>query len=312
MSLISMIIRRRLLAISPREASFKRRGFMVMNGVGQARLELIGGTFIEGYNARLSGELDHALSPIVPELRGFAVEGAAMAAALLDHLLPWNRHRFTKLLEERSEHRYMIHVGAGWAAARLRRSLRRVVARCHPVLGWLVADGWGFHQAYFSPRRWASGRRALPARAGYLARAVDQGIGRALWFVAGAHPGRVAEQVAKFGAARRPDLWSGIGLAATYAGGASRRELARLAVLAGELRPHLVQGAAFAAAARAVAGNLTIQTDEAAVALAGRSAADLARVSLAHEPAPTVSSSGDVYEGWRARVREELAMKEAV
>jgi len=310
MSLIGMAIRRKLLAISPQEALFARRGFVVTSHVRRARLELIGGTFIDGYNAWLAGKLGYALSSLMPGLHGFAVEGAAMAAALLDHLTPWNRRRLARLLEERPEHRYMIHVGAGWAAARLRRSLRRAVASRHPVLGWLVADGWGFHQAYFSPRRWATGQRALPARAGYLARAVDQGIGRALWFVAGAHPDRVAEHVAKFAAVRRPDLWSGVGLAATYAGGDSRKELARLVGLAGELRPHLVQGAAFAAAARVVAGNVTVWTDETAQAIAGRSAAELARVSLAHEPTPPVPSSGDAYEGWRARVREELAMKE--
>jgi enediyne biosynthesis protein E3 len=305
-------VRRTLFRISAREASFERRGFAPAEDARQARLERLGGTFIEGYNAFLSGDLGGALAAIAPELRGFAVEGAGMAAALLDHLTPWNRGRLARLLEERPEHRYMIHVGAGWAAARLRRPLATVVGRRDPVIGWLVADGWGFHQTYFAPRRWATGKGALPASAGYVARVVDQGIGRALWFVAGADPDRVAEHVARFDDARWPDLWSGIGLAATYAGGAPREDLARLVAHAGTLRPHLAQGAAFAAAARQVAGNAAPWSDEAAYAIAERSAGELARLALSHEPAPGASSSGsgDAYEGWRARVRGELALKE--
>jgi enediyne biosynthesis protein E3 len=304
----------KLFQISIREASFARRGFeapgAAYDPARRERLERVGGTFITGCNAQLAGGLDGALAELAPELRGFAVEGAAMAAALLDHMTPWNRGRLARLLEERPEHRYMIHVGAGWAAARLRRPLRRAVARRHPVLGWLVADGWGFHQTYFAPRRWATGRAALPASAGYTARAVDQGIGRALWFVAGADPERAAERVAAFSVERRPDLWSGLGLAATYAGGAPRAELLRLVALAGEWRSHLAQGAAFAATARVVAGNLTAEADEAARALAGRSAGELARLALAHEPDASDPVPEDAYESWRARLRAALAHKE--
>jgi hypothetical protein len=151
---------------------------------------------------------------------------------------------------------------------------------------------------------------------GYLGRAVDQGIGRALWFGGGADPERVAALVVGFAAERRADLWSGVGLAATYAGGASREDLARLPALAGVLRAHLAQGAAFAAAARTIAGNVTTHTEVAARTLAGAPAGELAQLALVHEPEPPVgvrpdmSTSGDIYEGWRARVRAALAMEE--
>ena len=48
-------------------------------------------------------------------------------------------------------HTYMVHVGAGWALAQLRRRVDRALARLDPLLGWLAVDGYGFHQGYF---RW--------------------------------------------------------------------------------------------------------------------------------------------------------------
>jgi len=304
-------VRRALFGISCSEADFATRGFVATDAGKQARLESIGRTFVDGYNAYLAEALDSCAAAVDPELRGFAVEGAAMACALLDHLTPWRRDRWARLLASRPEHIYMIHIGAGWATARLRRSLRKAIARRDPLLGWLVADGWGFHQAYFHPDRWATGRARFPVREGYVSRAVDQGVGRALWFVAGADPARVASRVLRFAPERRADVWSGIGLAATYAGGCTVEELDALVALAGEFRAPLAQGAAFAATARAVAGNPTVTGDRAAHALSGRSSSELWQLARASEPPAPQAVLGDDYEHWRTRLREALASPEA-
>jgi hypothetical protein len=308
---LSIRVRRRLFGISRHEAEFATRGFTGAAPEARARLEAIGGTFIDGYNALLADDLDARLEVVDPDLRGFAVEGAAMACALLDYLTPWRRDRWARLLAERPEHVYMAHVGAGWATARLHGSLRRAVARRDPLLGWLVADGWGFHQTYFHPGRWATGRARFPARSGYLARAVDQGVGRALWFVAGADPARVARDIARFAPERRADLWSGIGLAATYAGGCAPGALDALVTLAGDDRASLAQGAAFAATARAVAGNSTPYVDHAARAVSGHASRVLWQLARACEPPAPHGVLGDDYERWRGRLREALTKPEA-
>ena len=311
MPALSTRVRRRLFGISRREAEFATRGFTGAAPEARARLEAIGGTFIDGYNAWLADDLDAQLPDIAPDLRGFAVEGAAMACALLDHLTPWRRDRWARLLAARPEHVYMAHIGAGWATARLHGSLRRAVARRDPLLGWLVADGWGFHQTYFHPARWATGRARFSARSGYLARAVDQGVGRALWFVAGADPVRVARHLEQFAPDRRADLWSGIGLAATYAGGCAPSALDALVTLAGSHRAALAQGAAFAATARAVAGNSTPLVDHAARALSGHGSRVLWQLARACEPPAPHGVLGDDYERWRGRLREALTNPEA-
>jgi hypothetical protein len=142
-----------------------------------------------------------------------------MALALLDLLAPWRNRLGGFIRGGGAAHVYMLHVGAGWALARLRRPLREAPAGMDPLLGWLAADGYGFHEGYFHPRRTVE-EGAVPRRVtGYARRAFDQGLGRSLWFVQGACAARIAAAVARFGPARRADLWSGVGLACAYAGG---------------------------------------------------------------------------------------------
>jgi hypothetical protein len=304
-------IRLALFGLARSEADFATRRFAATSDAARIRLESIGRAFIDGYNGVLSGSLGSVVEHGEVELQGFAMEGAGMASALLDYVTPWRRDRWSRLLAARPGHIYMIHVGAGWAAARLRRSLLRAIARRDPLLGWLVADGWGFHQTYFHPDHWASGRERFPTSDGYVSRAVDQGIGRGLWFVAGADPVRVAGQIERFAPERRADLWSGVGLAATYSGGCSIEDLRTLVTLAGPARAALCQGAAFAATARAVAGNTTALVGHAARALSGRSSTELWELASAHQPPAPHTVLGEDYEIWRTRLREALAVSEA-
>jgi hypothetical protein len=247
------------------------------------------------------------LATIDPAWRGFAFEGAAMALALRDRLAPWRASRFASFLAgPGAPHGYMLRVGAGWALARLRRPPLGAPSGDDPLLGWLVADGYGFHEAYFRTQSVVMRHRVPRRVSGYARRVFDQGVGRALWFVNGADPSLIAEAVASFPAPRHPDVWSGIGLACAYAGGVGRAEIAAIRRAAGQLAPELAQGAAFAAAARTHAGNMAPHTELACRVLTGRSAiqaagiVDRARIGLPpgfHEPA---------YETWRRRIRQHV------
>jgi hypothetical protein len=156
------------------------------------------------------------------------------------------------------DHVYMVYVGMGWAMARLPRFRWSTINAPDPLLRWLMLDGYGFHQAYFRTGRYVREQfrdPASPRWAGpYASRAIDQGIGRALWFVGGTDPGLVATMIENFPESRRSDLYSGAGLAATYAGGTDQQELRTLWLRAGQYRPYLAQGCAFGAEARVRAG----------------------------------------------------------
>jgi enediyne biosynthesis protein E3 len=310
--LAAAALRVRLFGIDAAEASFARRGFSASDEAARERLELCGRTFVGGYRAGLRhpapAALGRVLDEVELEVRGFAYEGASMALALLDQLELWRRASRLRafVAGPAAGHVYMAHVGAGWALARLRRRPRKALA-LHPLLGWLAVDGYGFHQGYFAPERHLAEHR-VPARfGGYAARAFDQGLGRSLWFATGAGPARAVDAALRFPSVRRRDVWSGLGLAAAYAGPASPHGLELLRAAAGRDALHLAQGAAFAAAARAHAGNPAVHTDLACRVLAGRTAAEAeALVTAARRELP-FGGAEPAYEVWRSRLRSMLA-----
>src|SRR3954452_8425007 len=275
-------LRLSILGIGPEEASFERRGFALDAGP-RGRLEEIARTFVSGYRAALVDDapaaLTLSLAPVDPELAGFAWEGAGMGVALRDAIAPWRRPRLPLLLAGPGRpHRYMIHVGAGWALARLHRR-PAAIGPLDPLLGWLALDGYGFHQGYFRPARHLRAGERQRGFTGYAARAFDQGLGRSLWFVEAAQPAQISFTVVDFPERRRPDLWSGVALAAAYAGGATPDALELLASEVGPHAAHLAQGAAFAAAARHHAGNPAAHTELACRVLAGVSAREAAALT---------------------------------
>jgi enediyne biosynthesis protein E3 len=301
----------RWIRIAPRETDFDVRGFAPSPARVRRLLELHGASFARGFNTAMTApgvtELDAGLAAVAGEERGFAFEGAGMALALLDLLLPGRPRRLAALLRgPGAPHVYMIHVGAGWALARLRR---RPWGRLplDPLLRWLALDGYGFHDAFFHPDRVVRKGRAprrLDAAAG---RVFDQGVGRALWFVDAADPERVAQSAGSFEERRRADIWSGVGLAAAYAGGLEPSGLERLVSLAAAYRPHLAQGVAFAATARLRAGNLVPHTERACSIVCGLDAAQAAAVTKEALAATGGGSTAADYERWRTAIRDGLA-----
>jgi enediyne biosynthesis protein E3 len=309
-------IRRHLLAISADEASFTRRGFSSGDPRVQGRLERIGRTFLQGYHLALEETNAHVLSvrlnAIDRELQGFAFEGAAMAFGLLDLLTPWDRRRVQRLIEGPGDcYIYLVHVGLGWAMARLRARVDRTLARLDPLLRWLALDGYGFHEGYFHWQRRGEQQVVPSGLYGYARRAFDQGLGRSLWFVFCANPGQIAEAISRFDRVRRADLWSGVGLASSYAGGVDRETLEDLAKAASNYESQLAQGASFAAKARQRAGNPADVTDMAAEVLCGMSAEEAAKLTdsaLIDLPADGIEPA---FEIWRRRIQANWAREVA-
>jgi hypothetical protein len=294
-----------LMGIRVQEADFARRGFAL--AAARERLEASGRAFIHGYRLALVDDrasvLDAALAHVESELRGFAYEGAAMGVTLRDALAPWRTPRAPHLLT--GPHCYMAHIGAGWAFARLHRG-PAAVQRMDTLLCWLALDGYGFHQGFFHPRSYVHERRRERGFRGYAARAFDQGLGRCLWFVEAGEPEPIARVIARFELGRRADLWSGVALAATYAGGVSPQALEVLAALGGAYAAHMAQGAAFAVSARRRAGNPATHSDLACRILSGHDAATAADAT--DEAARNLAPDGaePAYELWRARLRAAL------
>jgi len=308
-------LRAHLLGIDPVEVTFARRGFVRSDPSLVERLERVALHFVHGYHAALQdadpASLAERLSEFEEELVGFTYEGAGMALELLDRLSPRRRNRLARFLAGPGEsHAYMVHIGAGWAWARL-GPLARWTARLReldPVFGWLALDGYGFHEGFFHARRTIVGCRRPRRVRGDAGRVFDTGVGRSLWFVYGADPDAIAAAIEAFAPERRADLWAGSALACAYAGGVSGETIERFAALAGDFPEAVAQGAAFASKARERAGNPANHTRLATERLCGTTAERAAAVcddALAH-----VEDGGEGgetrFSHWRRTIGESL------
>ncbi|MFC8955166.1 DUF1702 family protein [Streptomyces sp. NPDC057101] len=310
-------LRRRLLTPPVSETTMEVRGFHVKNAEAKKRLEYIGEVFLRGYayavEAGSPAEAEELLETVPRDMRGFAYEGAGMGAAVYDSL-PGHGGRLDGLLAGRGrDHDYMIYVGVGWAMARLPKFLWPDISATDPMLRWLALDGYGFHQAYFKtdayvrtpeiqhPFRWNGGHNH------YTLNAVDQGIGRALWFVGGTDPDVVTSLIRTYPERRHSDLYAGAGLACAYAGGVTEDELARFVEGAGEHRWALAQGSAFATEARVKAGTVIDHTHLAARVVCGTTAERASQVCRDTRPQALSGGASPAYETWRRDIAAELA-----
>jgi enediyne biosynthesis protein E2 len=316
-------LRRLLLSPSLAEVTFAGRGFPVEPSAATRQLEAVPHAVICGFewgiDARDRWEVERRLSLIEPEQRGFAYEGATMAFTILDAMGPRRRRHRTRdlLLGPGQPHIFLTYIGIGFAMSHLPRPLWKKVlpdlsgSPYYPTMSWLAVDGYGFDLAYFHTAKYVAEQR-VPApypwqgAPDYFPRAVDQGIGRALWFINGGQPVDVAAAVGQFAGHRLADLWAGVGLAATFAGGCGADGLATLRGAAGEHAAELGQGSVFAAKARVYAGYVPAHTEVGTAALAGLSAT--AAATLADDCLVAEADAGAVpaYELWRRQVAARL------
>src|SRR6266545_5004114 len=210
-------VRRRVLTPNVSETSLDVRGFHVKSAETRQRLETVGRSFLTGYalaaEAGRPTDAENGLAAVPASFRGFAYEGAAMAFAVRDGLPVGGRHHVADFLTGRADrHVYMVYVGVGWAMARVPKFRWSTLYAADPLLRWLILDGYGFHQAYFRTRRYVYGQQrdaSCPWPEGdhrwYAGNVIDQGVGRATWFVGGTDPELVARLFDRFAEDRRAD-----------------------------------------------------------------------------------------------------------
>ncbi|ACU75227.1 protein of unknown function DUF1702 [Catenulispora acidiphila DSM 44928] len=308
--------RRMALAPSLDAVTIGKRGFPGADSPSASKLDLVPQTVICGFEwaieARSMAHVQRRLSVVDPELRGFAYEGATMAYTVRD---AFGGHRTRELLlDTGAPHLFVAYIGIGFAMARLPRRLWSKVVpdlgdtKYHPTMSWLAVDGYGFDRAYFDTAKWID-RQYVPAPypwAGaphYFPRALDQGIGRALWFMHGARPDGVAGAIARFAPARHADMWSGAGLAASFAGGCDAEGYARLRELSGPHQGHVALGAVLAAKARDYADYVPEYTATAVQVLGGLSVSDASALADEASSAGEVAGPEPSYELWRLGIR---------
>lgn len=248
---------------------------------------------------RLRGPVHAELALVDAEERGFAYEGAAMTAFMLDRLTPGRRWRVPLLLcADGHGFRYLVHVGVGWGMARLGLRLPRTSWGLDPLLRWLALDGRGFHDSFFANPTDRDRMHRAPVTCP-TEHITGQGMGRALWFVHGAQVDRISATVRHAHPTRRNAMWAGVGLAAAYAGSA-RAEPVGLKRAAGPHAPAVHQGMTFGHAARVAQG----------LPPPGRLVDDshpdqsLARAVALAAPLTTWDAGAEQFRAWQLRLEE--------
>lgn len=303
-------LRRSLLGASFEKVASFRGG----DSATWQRLEKVARTVVQGYNMTLEDSTFEVLIPrlnaIEPEFRAFAYEGAGMGLMLLDCMLPWQKRFHAFVDGPGSPFTYVAYIGAGEAIATLHKHPERLLARLDPLLGWLGMDGYGFHEGFFSRRRYIE-EKTIPTHLSHHARHIfDQGLGRSIWFLEGADIDRIAATVATFSATRQADLWSGVGVAYSSTGDRDRAALEALWVAAGPHHTRLAQGAAVVALARQQAGIPVAHTDlacEVWCSLSSDRAAHIADAARQNLPPDGTESA---YEIWRQRIEAQFVAQE--
>ena len=302
--------RKTLFGISSEKAVFSRYGFVEEAWL---RFQPVAHSLVEGYHATLEDSRFETIMPrldaVNAELRGFAYEGAGMGLAALDIMAPWKKRLQDFVAGPGSHHMYTLYVGLGLALARLHRQPEPVLARLDPLLGWVVVDGYGFHEGFFAWKRTVEEQKTPAHFSSYALRLFDQGLGRSIWFASGALVDRVTTIIDTFPLARRADLWSGVGMASSYAGGASRSDMETLQKYAGPYKAQLARGAAVAAKGRQDGGNQAPHTELACQVYCGCSSEIAIHIlDVTSKDIPT-NSEEPAYEIWRQRTQAQLARR---
>ncbi|WP_341720578.1 DUF1702 family protein [Micromonospora sp. FIMYZ51] len=297
---------RRLLYQSDELADFGNRGFRTTPVELRHRLETVARTFLGGFNAGLAtpGTAPPLFTDQPAHLRGFAVEGLAMQASLMDLLVP-GRRRLPRVVEAHGPHHtHLVHVGVGWALAKLRRPGWIGLHGLDPLLRWLALDGWGFATGFFADARGLRQLTLHQRRCSDRCAIRYQGLGRSMWFRGCGSPIAVADLVDALPAWHHGDAWSGVGLAVGYAGGADADALRVLRERAGRHCPDLGQGAAFAAAAWRRSGGSPAPLAATVQTFAGTDVDTAADWTVEAESGLRAGQCGPgEYQVWRQRIR---------
>lgn len=255
-------LRRALMGVPPKKATSFSRG----DSEAWKHLEAVVLTALEGYHLTLDSSNFEILIPHLDEIplamRSYAYEGAAMGLTGLDIMLPWKKRLRAYIAGPGTPHIYMVHIGAGEALALMNRNPEPFIASLEDQeICWLVMEGYGFHKGFFHRKRYIDNQKRPERFSPYGQRIFDQGLGRCVWFLAGANVERITAILAAFPASRQTDMWVGIGVACAYVGGVDRQTVQELQKAAGPYEPQLAMGAAFVAKGRQLAGNPVPHTD---------------------------------------------------
>lgn len=196
------------------------------------------------------------------EFRSIAYESASMSIALEDLKQGEQLTNWLQFLNEvASHHATQVHVGLGWAFSQTLKNPIVYLPELNPMMRYRVLDGYGYYEGIFRRRRSIINHLKLQVEDTIASSALDQGIGRSIWYL---NKGNIADAKAMiegFAVERHKDLWRGLGIAIAYVGGCNEETLQEIFTKADSYKTQLTTGAVMALVSRDAAKYITADTE---------------------------------------------------
>lgn len=218
-----------------------------------SEMKTVATAYLDGLS--LSNELEVVklkaiLDSLAPLDRGVYYEGAAAGKAISDLSKNPDIREAMALIEAIPDYSFVLYMGIGEAMAQLEVAPMSFGSFKDEKWAGQIVEGYGFFNGYF---RWFDTlvRQTYPVGLlPDLRDAYDQGLGRAIYFIANGQPYKIRDYIGNFAPERQKELWAGLGQSAAYVGGSSESELRKLLYLASHNRVELMQGVLLGVSAR--------------------------------------------------------------
>lgn len=210
------------------------------------------------------------------EFRSVAYEASAMSRAILDFSENEKLDHWTAFLQQSPQHATQIHIGLGWAFSQKKVSPSSFFSTISPMMLPRVLDGLGYSDASFRQRVVIQNKIVPEEFNNKILKGYDQGVGRALWYIAKGNPAQLSKLIVTFPEERKSDLWRGVGIAVAYVGGFDKELLDELLTQAASFFDDFKIGIILATSSRARAETVTDFTELACQYWFGNSAKNMA------------------------------------
>ena len=199
------------------------------------------------------------------EFRSIAYESASMSIALEDFKQGEQLNLWTQFLSQAaSAHATQVYVGLGWALAQTLKNPMLYLPALNPMLRYRVLDGYGYYEGVFRRRRTVINQLKLAVDDVVASGALDQGLGRSMWYHSRGVFSDAKATIEGFAAERQKDLWRGLGIAIAYVGGCTDDQLFDIFSETRAFQPQLAAGALMAQVSRNESGCVSADTQRTA------------------------------------------------
>ena len=154
-----------------------------------------------------------------------------------------------------SEHIPQIHIGLGWAIAKEKKNINDFIKKTDKAFTPKIFDGFGYCSGLFYRREVVRLGRIPAIIKPDFTPFFNQGLGRFFWHISDGDANKLPRFLSLVEKKRLGDVWRGIGIAFTYAGGVKKSEILDVLTISKEYKKDFKSGVVLALQTRCLSKN---------------------------------------------------------